>query len=155
MGELEITIEELQSEKEKLELDAEAKEKENSLAGKMSDIVNQARHKRELDELKEKVKINTEKQNETIARINKENNDEQERLMRMLQENEAQIKKAENKEAQAKNIVINIQQAQHVVHVRPIPTPTYVYSVDPAARVQVLESERKEIREQVRKEQKK
>ena len=61
MGELEITIEELQSEKEKLELDAEAKEKENSLAGKMSDIVNQARYKRELDELKEKVKINTEK----------------------------------------------------------------------------------------------
>ena len=50
----------------------------------MSDIVNQARYKRELDELKERVKINTEKQNETIARINKENNDEQERLMRML-----------------------------------------------------------------------
>ena len=108
MGELEITIEELQSEKEKLELDAEAKEKENSLAGKMSDIVNQARYKRELDELKEKVKINTEKQNETIARINKENNDEQERLMRMLQENEAQIKKAENSEGQAKNIVIKV-----------------------------------------------
>ena len=121
----------------------------------MSDIVNQARYKRELDELKEKVKINTEKQNETIARINKENNDEQERLMRMLQENEAQIKKAENKEAQAKNIVINIQQAEHVVHVRPIETPTYVYCVDPEARVQVLESERKEIEVRVRKEQKK
>ena len=30
----------------------------------MSDIVNQARYKRELDELKEKVKINTEKQSE-------------------------------------------------------------------------------------------
>ena len=75
--------------------------------------------------------------------------------MRMLQENEAQIKKAENKEAQAKNIVINIQQAEHVVHVRPIQTPTYVYCVDPEARVQVLESERKEIEVRVRKEQKK
>ena len=42
-----------------------------------------------------------------------------------------------------------------MVHVRPIETPTYVYCVDPEARVQVLESERKEIEVRVRKEQKK
>ena len=95
-GELELVIEDLQTEKEKLELDAQTKEEENSLAGKMSDIVNQARYKRELDELKEKVKLTAAQQQETIARINKENNDEQERLMAMLQENEAQIKKAES-----------------------------------------------------------
>ena len=154
-GELELTIEDLQSEKEKLELDAQAKEEENSLAGKMSDIVNQARYKRELDELKEKVKLTAAQQQETIARINKENNDEQERLMAMLQENEAQIKKAENTEAQAKNIVINIQQAEHVVHVRPIETPTYVYCVDPEARVRVLESEREEITQKVQREYRK
>ena len=39
----------------------------------MSDIVNQARYKRELDELKEKVKIQTAKQNDAIARLIKEN----------------------------------------------------------------------------------
>ena len=74
----------------------------------MSDIVNQARYKRELDELKEKVKIHTAKQNEAIARLTKENLAEQERLMGMLQENEAQIKKAENNEGEAKNIVIKV-----------------------------------------------
>lgn len=74
----------------------------------MSDIVNQARYKRELDELKEKVKIQTAKQNEAIARLTKENLAEQERLMGMLQENEAQIKKAENNEGEAKNIVIKV-----------------------------------------------
>ena len=74
----------------------------------MSDIVNQARYKRELDELKEKVKIQTAKQNEAIARLIKENLAEQERLMGMLQENEAQIKKAENNEGEAKNIVIKV-----------------------------------------------
>ena len=48
-------IEELQSEIEKLETDAAAKEQENSLAGRMSDIVNQARYKSELDKLKLKM----------------------------------------------------------------------------------------------------
>ena len=59
IAQLDIKIEDLQQEVEKLEADAQIKEQENSLAGRMSDIVNQARYKRELDELKEKVKIQT------------------------------------------------------------------------------------------------
>ena len=75
--------------------------------------------------------------------------------MQMLQENEAQIKKAESNEGQAKNIVIKVTQAEHVVHVRPIETPTYVYVADPDIRVQVLERERQEITEKVQGEYKK
>ena len=75
--------------------------------------------------------------------------------MQMLQENEAQIKKAENNEGQAKNIVIKVTQAEHVVHVRPIAQPEYVYVADPDIRVQVLERERQEITEKVRGEYKK
>ena len=72
--------------------------------------------------------------------------------MAMLQENEAQIKKAENNEGQAKNIVINVTQAKQVVHTRPIQIPTYVYVADPEIRVQVLERERQEITEKVQRE---
>ena len=75
--------------------------------------------------------------------------------MGMLQENEAQIKKAENSEGQAKNIVIKVTQAEQVVHVRPIAQPEYVYVADPDIRVQVLERERQEITEKVRGEYKK
>ena len=59
LAERDLQIEDLQQEVEKLEAAAQIKEQENSLAGRMSDIVNQARYKRELDELKEKVKIQT------------------------------------------------------------------------------------------------
>ena len=62
-------IEELQSEIEKLETDAAAKEQENSLAGRMSDIVNQARYKSELDKLKLKMEEQTKEQKKTIEKL--------------------------------------------------------------------------------------
>ena len=141
-------IEELQSEIEKLETDAAAKEQENSLAGRMSDIVNQARYKSELDKLKLKMEEQTKEQKKTIEKLIQENHDEINKLYTTMLENDSQIRRVEgdkNVSVTTKKTEIVIQKVEADVRIREIQIPNYIFYADSEIKVKASEQERQEI----------
>ena len=71
------------------------REKDNSLAGQMSAVVNQARYKRQVEELKEKDELQKEEFAKQVKDYLAQIGEAESKMMAMLQDNEAQLKKAE------------------------------------------------------------
>ena len=93
--ELNVTIEELNTEIEKQESAAEKEAQENSLAGKMSAVVNQARYKAQVEELKERDKLQKEEWARQVQAYLTQVAEAEAKMIDLLQKNESQIKKAE------------------------------------------------------------
>ena len=145
-----MTIEELNTEIEKQEAAAEKEEQNNSAAGQMSAIVNQARYKRQVDELKEKDQLQKEEFSSQVRGYLADITDSESRVRQMIMQNDAQIKKVES--INNKDFVINVTQAKHEVHYREIKVDKIVLQASHEVKVAVLERERDEITEDVRRE---
>ena len=146
--ELRVTIEDLTTDIEKHEAAAEKAEAKavSGLSGVASEVV----LKRKVEKLQEVDELQKEEFKKKIELFLSQIAEQKADNVKLLERNEAQIKKAET--FKEENIVINIEQAKHEVHERKIYVDKFIIEASNEAKVAVLERERELITQDVQRE---